>query len=79
MVRHEFCQYAGAGLSLWLRDVYKRQVLAYQKAMEQYRTRGGQKPPEEESIREQLQRLAEEAKRNEVSRKISVKKEKGDR
>ena len=62
--------------------VYKKaegEVLAYQKAMEQYRTRGGQKPPEEESIREQLQRLAEEAKRNEVSRKISVKKEKGDR
>ena len=60
--------------------VYKKaegEVLAYQKAMEQYRTRGGQKPPEEESIREQLRRLAEEAKRNEVSRKISVKKREG--
>ena len=52
-------------------DVYKRQ--------EQYRTRGGQKPPEEESIREQLRRLAEEAKRNEISRKTTFKKEKGAR
>ncbi|MCR1843386.1 hypothetical protein [Murimonas intestini] len=46
---------------------------------EQYRACGGQKTPEEESIREQLRRLAEEAKRNEVRIKISVKKEKGDR
>ena len=62
--------------------VYKKaeeEVLAYQKAMEQYRTRGGQKPPEEESIREQLRRLAEEAKRNEISRKTTFKKEKGAR
>lgn len=37
--------------------IYKKaegEVLAYQKAMEQYRARGGQKPLEEESIREQL-------------------------
>lgn len=47
--------------------------------MEQYRARGGQKPPEEESIREQLRRLAEEGKRNEINRKIVVKKEKGAR
>ena len=62
--------------------VYKKaeeEVLAYQKAMEQYGTRGGQKPPEEESIRQQLLRLAEEAKRNENSRKTTLKKEKGAR
>ena len=53
--------------------------MAYQKAMEQYRTRGGQKPPEEESIREQLRRLKEERKRSEIDRKIKVKKEKGAR
>lgn len=63
--------------------VYKKaeeEVLAYQKAMEQYHSRGGQKPLEEESIREQLWRLAEEGKRNEISRKITVKKrrEQGD-
>lgn len=62
--------------------VYKKaegEVLAYQKAMEQYRTRGSQKPPEEESIREQLQRLTEEGKRSEIDRKVKVKKEKGTR
>lgn len=62
--------------------VYKKaeeEVFAYQKAMEQYRARGGQKPPEEESIREQLRRLTEEGKRNEISRKVVVKKEKGAR
>ena len=62
--------------------VYKKvegEVLAYQKAMEQYRTRGGQKPPEEESIREQLRRLTEEGKRSEIDRKVKVKKEKGAR
>ncbi|WP_349769964.1 hypothetical protein [Hungatella sp.] len=62
--------------------VYKKaeeEVLAYQKAMEQYRTRGGQKPLEEESVREQLRRLVEEGKRSEISRKITVKKEKGAR
>ncbi|BFL45333.1 MobA/MobL family protein [Lactonifactor longoviformis] len=60
--------------------VYKKaegEVLAYQKAMEQYRTRGGQKPLEEESIREQLRRLTEEGKRSEIDRKVKVKKEKG--
>ena len=63
-------------------QVYKKvegEVLAYQKAMEQYRTRGGQKPPEEESIREQLRRLTEEGKRSEIDRKVKVKKEKGAR
>ena len=62
--------------------VYKKaegEVLAYQKVMEQYRTRGGQKPPEEESIREQLRRLTEEGKRSEIDRKVKVKKEKGAR
>ena len=62
--------------------VYQRaetEVLAYQKAMEQYRAYGGQKPPEEERIRHQLRRLAEEAKREESSRKTTAKKERGAR
>lgn len=63
-------------------QVYQKaetEVLAYQKAMEQYRAYGGQKPPEEERIRQQLRRLAEEAKSKECSRKITAKKERGAR
>lgn len=48
---------------MWVYKKAEGEVLAYQKAMEQYRTRGGQKPREEESIREQLRRLAEEGKK----------------
>ena len=61
-------------------QVYQKaetEVFAYQKAMEQYRSYGGQKPPEEERIRQQLRRLAEEAKRKESSRKTTAKKERG--
>ena len=61
--------------------VYKKaegEVLAYQKAMEQYRTRGGQKPPEEESIREQLRRSTEEGKRKEISGIIKKRREQGE-
>ena len=48
--------------------------------MEQYRTRGGQKPPEEESIREQLRRLIEEGKKVRLVEKLQLKKrrEQGD-
>ncbi len=63
-------------------QVYQKaetEVLAYQKAMEQYRAYGGQKPPEEERIRQQLRRLAEEAKSKECSKKITAKKERGAR
>jgi len=61
--------------------VYKKvegEVLAYQKAMEQYLTRGGQKPPEEESIREQLRRSTEEGKRKEISGIIKKRREQGE-
>lgn len=63
-------------------QVYQKaesEVLAYQKAMEQYRSYGGQKPPEEERIRQQLRRLAQEAKSKEGSRKITETRGRGAR
>ena len=63
-------------------QVYQKaesEVFAYQKVMEQYRFYGGQKPPEEERIRQQLRRLAQEAKSKEGSRKITETRGRGAR
>lgn len=57
----------------------EKEVVRYQKAVEQYVARGGQKPPEEESIRETLRRLSKEAKQRESDRLYPIKREKGER
>lgn len=57
----------------------EKEVVRYQKAVEQYVARGGQKPPEEESIRETLRRLTKEAKQRESDRMYPIKREKGER
>ena len=57
----------------------EKEVVRYQKAIEQYVARGGKKPPEEESIRETLRRLTNEAKQRECDRAYPVKREKGER
>lgn len=55
------------------------EVLNYQKALEQYVARGGQKPPEENSIREKLRRLSEDVRHKKNSKSIQRKREKGER
>lgn len=63
-------------------QMFKRaeiEVLDYQKALEQYVASGGQKPPEEGSIREKLRTLSEEVRVKENSKSIQRKREKGER